>query len=135
MFAIFPLTLLPLIVINVLIYGNISALGADPLSYQVVTVQLLSGVNLTLTLADALIAFAVLCLFFEVARSSSKTITGYFLSIVVLGIYAAEFVLIAPAGTPLFFQLTLISLFSVVAGISVRTAARSLAYRRAERVR
>ena len=131
MFAIIPLTVLPLIIINVLTFYNIGALGPDPMAYQVVTVSLMSGESLTLVLSDALIAFAVLCLFFEVLRSSSKSIVNHFLSIVVLAIYVAELALVAEAATALFFQLTLISLFSVVAGlgINIRTASR-VAYSR-----
>jgi hypothetical protein len=134
MFAIIPLTVLPLIIINALIYGNISMLGPDPLSYQVVTVNLMSGQSLTLVLSDVLIAFAALCLFFEVLRSGSKRFLNHLLSTIVLAIYAAELVMVPQAGTPLFFLLTLISLFSVVAGfsINIRTAAR-VAYSRAER--
>jgi hypothetical protein len=132
MFAIIPLTVLPLIIINVLAFYTIPTLGPDPLAYQVVTVSLMSGESLTLVLSDALIAFAVLCLFFEALRSSSKSIVNHFLSVVVLAIYAAEFMLVPSAATPLFFQLTLISLFSVVAGfgINIRTASR-VAYSRA----
>lgn len=132
MFAIIPLTILPLIIINVLTFYNIPTLGPDPLAYQVVTVGLMSGESITLVLSDILIAFAVLCLFFEVLRSSSKSIVNHFLSIVVLAVYVAEFVLVPAAGTPLFFQLALISLFSVVAGlgINIRTASR-VAYSRA----
>jgi hypothetical protein len=131
MFAMIPLTVLPLIIINVLTFYNIPALGPDPLAYEILTVQLMSGQSLTLVLGDALISFAVLCLFFEALRSSSKSIVNHFLSVVVLAIYAAEFLLVAAAGTPLFFQLTLISLFSVVAGfgINIRTASR-VAYSR-----
>jgi hypothetical protein len=131
MFAMIPLTVLPLIIINVLTFYNIPTLGPDPLAYEILTVQLMSGQSLTLVLGDALISFAVLCLFFEALRSSSKSIVNHFLSVVVLAIYAAEFLLVAAAGTPLFFQLTLISLFSVVAGfgINIRTASR-VAYSR-----
>ena len=131
MFAMIPLTVLPLIIINVLTFYNIPALGPDPLASEILTVQLMSGQSLTLVLGDALISFAVLCLFFEALRSSSKSIVNHFLSVVVLAIYAAEFLLVAAAGTPLFFQLTLISLFSVVAGfgINIRTASR-VAYSR-----
>jgi len=132
MFAIIPLTVLPLIIINVLTFYNIGALGPDPMAYQVVTVSLMSGESLTLVLSDALIAFAVLCLFFEVLRSSSKSIVNHFLSIVVLAIYVAELALVAEAATALFFQLTLISVFSTFAGlgINIRTASR-VAYSRA----
>jgi hypothetical protein len=131
MFAIIPLTVLPLIIINVLTYYYIPALGPDPLGYQVVTVNLMSGQSLTLVLGDLLIAFAVLCLFFEALRSSSKSIVNHFLSLVVLAAYAGQFLLVPATGTPLFFQLTLISLFSVVAGfgINIRTASR-VAYSR-----
>lgn len=137
MFAIIPLTILPLIIFNVLTFAHISFFGADPMAYQVATIGMMSGQPWALPLSDVLIAFAILCLFFEILRSTgttSKSIFNHVLSTIVLIVYVVEFVLVREAASSVFFLLTLISLFDVLAGfsITIKTAVRDVAINRVE---
>jgi len=85
-----------------------------------------------MSVGDLLVTFAIFLLFFELmkaARSSYNTITNHVLSTIVLIVYIVEFIVAGIAAHSVFFILTLIALFDVVAGFSVtiRTATRDIA--------
>jgi quinol-cytochrome oxidoreductase complex cytochrome b subunit len=124
-----PLTILPLIVYNVVGY---SLSGADPWSNVLLGITMLSGQVWSLKLGDLLITFAIIILFFEVmkaARSSTNTISNHVLSTIVLIIYVVEFIVAGVAAHSVFFILTVIALFDVIAGfsITIKTATRDIA--------
>ncbi len=124
-----PLTILPLIVYNVVGY---SLSGADPWSNVLLNITMLSGQVWSLKLGDLLITFAIVILFFEVmkaARSSTNTISNHVLSTIVLIIYVVEFIVAGVAAHSVFFILTVIALFDVIAGfsITIKTATRDIA--------
>ena len=94
---------------------------------------MVSGARWALTLGDLMIALSITMLFLEImksGRTGTATITNHILSTIVLIIYVIEFILIDIAATSLFFILTLIALFDVIAGftITIRTATRDIAY-------
>jgi hypothetical protein len=124
-----PLTILPLIIYNIVGY---SLSGADPWANELFGITMISGVRWSMTIGDLLISFAILLLYFELmkaARSSHNTITNHVLSTVVLIVYVVEFIVAGVAADSVFFILTLIALFDVVAGFSVtiKTATRDIA--------
>jgi hypothetical protein len=124
-----PLTILPLIVYNVVGY---SLNGADPWSNVLLDITMLSGQVWSLKLGDLLVTFAIIILFFEVmkaARSSTNTISNHVLSTIVLIIYVVEFIVAGVAAHSVFFILTVIALFDVIAGfsITIKTATRDIA--------
>jgi hypothetical protein len=137
MIAAIPLTIIPLILFNLVAYGTIGFAGAggDPWAHEIFSLQMISGARWSLPLGDLLIVFAILMLFFEVmkaARASSRTIANHALSTVALILYIVEFIVLAPAAHSVFFILTVIALFDVVAGfsITIRTAARDVTFGR-----
>jgi hypothetical protein len=124
-----PLTILPLIVYNVVGY---SLSGADPWANELFGITMLSGQVWSLKLGDLLITFAIVILFFEVmkaARSSTNTISNHVLSTIVLIVYVVEFIVAGVAAHSVFFILTVIALFDVIAGfsITIKTATRDIA--------
>jgi|SRR3990167_6563242 hypothetical protein len=124
-----PLTILPLIVYNVVGY---SLSGADPWSNVLLNITMLSGQVWSLKLGDLLVTFAIVILFFEVmkaARSSTNTISNHVLSTIVLIVYVVEFIVAGVAAHSVFFILTVIALFDVIAGfsITIKTATRDIA--------
>lgn len=136
MIAAIPLTIIPLILFNLVAYGTIGIAGAgDPWAREIFSLQMISGARWSLPLGDLLIVFAIVMLFFEVmkaARASSRTIANHALSTVALILYVVEFIVLAPAAHSVFFILTVIALFDVVAGfsITIRTAARDVTFGR-----
>jgi hypothetical protein len=124
-----PLTLVPLIIYNViaLIFPGTTWTG------ELFRVTMVSGAPWALTLSDLMITLGITMLFLEIMKSGqtgSATVTNHILSTIVLIIYVIEFILINIAATSLFFILTIIALFDVIAGfsITIRTATRDVAY-------
>lgn len=128
MIAAIPLTVIPLILFNALGY----ALGGDPWGNVLLTIPLISGRPWEVTLADVMILVAMALLFVETLRSAApartSTITNHIVSTILLIVYIIEFITVPIAAESLFFVLTIIALFDVIAGftISIRSASRDI---------
>lgn len=128
MIAAIPLTIIPLILFNVLGY----ALDGDPWGNVLVRIPLISGRPWEVTLADVMILIALALLFIETLRSAApartSTITNHIISTILLIVYIIEFIAVPSAASSLFFVLTMIALFDVIAGftISIRSASRDI---------
>jgi hypothetical protein len=75
------------------------------------------------TLNDLLVALSILLLWLEVmraARPAPKYFTDHFLSLLVFGAAAAEFVMLPKFGNATFFLITLTAMVDFLAGISLR---------------
>ncbi len=128
-----PLTIIPLIVYNVVALAFPGALPDATWAREIFGLPMVSGSRWALTLGDFMVALAVTCLFFEIlksGRTGNATIANHILSTIVFVIYVVEFILIYSAATSLFFILTVIALFDVIAGftITIRTATRDISY-------
>jgi len=125
-----PLTIVPLILFNVIGF----AVGGNPWGNDLFVVPLMSGVGWPVTLTDLMILLGLAMLFFETLRSAqpsrTATITNHIVSTILLIVYVVEFIVVAVAANSLFFVLTAIALFDVVAGftISIRTAQRDISF-------
>lgn len=130
MIAAIPLTIIPLIVFNVVAFG----LGGTPWDTGLVTIPLISGAAWTITISDLMILLGLAMLFFETLRSAqvqnSTNIANHIISTILLIVYIVEFIVVRLAGNSLFFLLTVIALFDVVAGftISIKTAQRDISF-------
>jgi hypothetical protein len=85
-----------------------------------------------MTVGDLTIVLGIICLFFEVLKSTnstSRSITNHVLSTIVLILYIVEFIAVPPAAQSVFFILLVIALFDVIAGfsITIKTASRDVA--------
>ena len=123
-----PLTIIPLIIYNIVAFHLRHHLDGRDFGLTMV-----SGARWALTLGDLMITLAITMLFLEImksGRTGSATVTNHILSTIVLIIYVIEFILVDVAATSLFFILTIIALFDVIAGfsITIRTATRDIAY-------
>lgn len=129
MLAAIPLTIIPLILYNALGY----ALGGNPWGNTLFTLPLVGGAW-PVTISDLMILLAMVFLFFETLRSASptrsSTITNHIISTVLVIVYIIEFITVPVAATSLFFTLTVIALFDVIAGftISIRSASRDISF-------
>jgi hypothetical protein len=132
------LTAIPLTIIPLIVYNLIALIfpGAEPdasWTRDLFGLTMVSGARWALTMGDLMAALAIACLFFEImksGRTGNATIANHMLSTVVLIVYIIEFILVYAAATSLFFILTLIALFDVIAGftITIRTASRDVSY-------
>lgn len=125
-----PLTLIPLILFNILGY----TMGGNPWGNELFHIPLISGVTWPVTISDLMILLGLAMLFFETLRSAQPArggvITNHIISTILLVVYIVEFIVVPVAGDSLFFILTAMALFDVVAGftISIRTAQRDIAF-------
>jgi hypothetical protein len=125
---IIPLTVLPLILCNII---GITA-GATVWDSVLFTMPMISGARWAFTVRDLMLIFGLACLYFEVLKStssSSRAIINHSLSTVVLIVFLIEFLVVPFAAHSVFFILTLMALFDVVAGfsITIKAARRDLA--------
>jgi len=122
-----PLTIIPLILFNIVGFAD----GGAPWSGEIIGLTMVSGAHWAVTLGDLMITLGIVLLFLEVlksGRTSTPTITNHILSTIVLIIYVIEFIVVDFCANSVFFVLTLIALFDVVAGftITIRTASRDV---------
>jgi hypothetical protein len=117
----FPLLLIPVAICNIIVFLMPDLLLSAPTPLFAVTLP--SKDVWTVTLNDLLIALSIFLLWLEVIRASrpaSKYFTDHFLSLLVFGGAAAEFVMLPKFGNSTFFLLTLAAMVDFFAGISLR---------------
>ena len=107
----FPLLLIPL------------AASTDKAAGRpVASIALKSGANWNITVGDALLTFAVFLLMIEMvkaARPGAKTITETLLAILLCGGAIAEFVLLPPFATSVFFLLIAMTVVDVLGSLAI----------------
>ena len=123
----FPLLLIPLAVVNIIAF----LMPGVSIGAPIYTVPLTSGVSWTITFADALLAFSMLLLFFEAAktvRPNGKYLTDHLLSFLVFGGAAAEFVMLPQPqfSNSTFFLLTVLAFVDFITGITLRLRLRRM---------
>ncbi len=124
MFA-FPLLLIPLAVVNIIAF----LMPTVSLGAPIYTVPLTSGVSWTVTFSDALIAFGILLMLFEAAktvRPNGRYLTDHLLSFIVFGGATAEFVMLPQFGNSTFFLLTVLAFVDFVSGITLHLRLRRM---------
>ena len=131
------LSALPFTLISFLIYNGIafSIAAGNPgfWTSPVFGFQMVSGASFQLLAGDLLIAVALFFLFIEVLKATrvgTATLFDHMLSVLVLVAFIVEFLVLPQAATSVFFVLTMIALFDVVAGfsISITGARRDVAF-------
>ena len=117
----FPLLLIPLAICNIIVFLMPDLALSAPV--PLFSIPLMSKDVWVVTLNDLLVALGILLLLLEVmraARPAAKYFTDHFLSLVVFGVAAAEFVMLPKFGNSTFFLITLIAMVDFFAGISLR---------------
>jgi hypothetical protein len=127
----FPFTIVTLVIYNIVIIFS----GPEAWDNVLVTLNLFSDVAWPLTTGMLMIVAGLLILLIEILRATTierKAITNHVISVVVLIIYAVEFVVVAEAGNSIFFLLTIIALVDVLGGIvvTIRLATRDFTFDR-----
>jgi hypothetical protein len=117
-----PLTVLPWIAFNIV--GE--AHGAAIWNTVVFDLPMVSQQVWAFTAGDLMVLFGVVCLFGEVLKStntSTRAIVNHILSTLVFIVYLVEFIVIGFAAQSVFFILTILALFDVLAGLTISIAA------------
>jgi len=121
----FPLLLIPLAVVNIIAF----LMPTVSLGVPIYAVPLTSGVSWTITFSDALLAFSMLLMFFEAAktvRPNGKYLTDHLLSFLVFGGATAEFVMLPQFGNSTFFLLTVLAFVDFITGVTLRLRLRRM---------
>ena len=131
MLAALPLTLIPLVLHNLGMIGVMGGGGVVGLGQIVISLQMLSGADWTMTIGDLLIVVALVFLFVEILRASRNgrgSLLNHILSMLVFIVYLVEFLLVRDAATQVFFILMTITLVDVIGGfaVAVRSAGRDV---------
>ena len=116
-----PLLLIPLIAYN---FFAFLFMGGSPggWSQQLLTIPMVSGVQWSLTSGDLMLVLGLVCLFFEVLKSTNtgrNSVIEHMLSVVVFVIFLVEFLLVGAAASSVFFILMMMAIVDVVAGFTV----------------
>lgn len=124
----FPLLLIPFAIINIIAF----LMPTVSLTDALYDVPLPSGLTWSLTSSDALLALAMLLLFFEIAKAArpgAKYFTDHLLSFLVFAGAAAEFVLLPKPqfATSTFLLLIVLAFVDFAASIVVRVRRARLA--------
>jgi hypothetical protein len=119
----FPMILIAVAAYNLLVFGGATT-GHDTASLlgQNFPVAILSGDIWKITLGDGLLALALLLLFIETikaARTSHREIINHALSLLTFIGALTEFIILKGFGTSVFFLITAMCLFDVVAGYTI----------------
>jgi hypothetical protein len=123
----------PFLIVVILIYNLIVFLSATALGDTVLSVPMMSGAVLGVTIGDMVVLLGLVVLFIEVlksARAAASTIIDHMLSTAVFIVALVEFLIVRQAGTAVFLIITTICLIDVVAGytVSIRSARRDIAF-------
>jgi hypothetical protein len=124
-----PFTIAPLIIYNLVGLGLFGAYSPGFWTNPVFSVDMISGMKLTLELGHWMIVAGLLVLFVELlkaTRSAEPSLYDHAGSLIVFIVYLVQFIAVSYCADGIFFLLLLIALIDVAAGftISLRTARR-----------
>jgi hypothetical protein len=131
------LFLVPLLVVPLVLYNIVGFLffGGNPAGFanQLFAIFMPSKAPWVLTVGDLLVLVGLVCLFFEILKSTrtgNTSIVEHILSTIVFVIYLIEFILVGASASSAFFILMIMSLIDVIAGFSVSMSAaqRDISY-------
>jgi hypothetical protein len=116
----------PLLVIPFLIYNAIgfTLYGGQPGGWatELFRVPMVSGTQWALTSGDLLLVVGLVCLFFEVLKSTNtgrSSVIEHMLSTALFVLFLIEFLLAGAAASSVFFLLMIMAVVDVVAGFTI----------------
>jgi hypothetical protein len=86
------------------------------------TIPMVSGVAWSVTWSDLILVGGLVCLFFEVIKSTNtgrNSVVEHMASTALFVVFLIEFLLFAPAASSTFFILMIMALVDVVAGFTI----------------
>jgi hypothetical protein len=116
-----PLLIIPFVLYNILAF---TVFGGQPGGWanQLFQVRMVSGTEWSLTWGDLMLVIGLICLFFEVLKSTNTgrtSILEHMLSTALFVVFLIEFILAGAAASSTFFLLMMMSIVDVVAGFSI----------------
>jgi membrane-associated HD superfamily phosphohydrolase len=126
------LLVFPFLAYNLVVF---TIFGANPVNWAagMFAIPMPSGMPWAISAGDFLLVVGIVCLFFEVlksTRSARASIVEHMLSMVIFVVMLVEFLLVGAASSSVFFLLMVMSLIDVVAGftVSITSASRDVEF-------
>lgn len=116
-----PLLVIPFVLYNLLAFAMFGGLPGG-WSSQLFSIHMVSGTDWSLTWGDLMLLIGIICLFFEVLKSTNtgrSSLIEHMLSTVLFIVFLVEFILLGAAASSTFFLLMAMSFVDVVAGFSI----------------
>ncbi|MBN9305848.1 MAG: hypothetical protein BGO82_01555 [Devosia sp. 67-54] len=116
-----PLLVIPFVLYNLLAFAMFGGLPGG-WSSQLFSIHMVSGTDWSLTWGDLMLLIGIICLFFEVLKSTNtgrSSLIEHMLSTVLFIVFLVEFILVGAAASSTFFLLMAMSFVDVVAGFSI----------------
>jgi hypothetical protein len=125
-----PLLLIPFLAYNFFAFLFMGG-SPDGWATQLLSIPMVSGVSWALTAGDLLLVLGLVCLFFEILKSTNTgraSVVEHMLSTLVFVLFLVEFLLLGAAASSVFFILMMMAIFDVVAGftVSITSAGRDV---------
>ncbi len=116
-----PLLVIPFLLYNVL---ALTLMGWNPAGWttSLFTVPMVSGVAWSLSWSDLMLVVGLVCLFFEVLKSTNtgrSSVIEHMLSTLLFVVFLVEFLLVGAAASSTFFLLMIMALVDVIAGFTI----------------
>ncbi|MEQ1768741.1 MAG: hypothetical protein ABL879_02800 [Devosia sp.] len=116
-----PLLIIPFLIYNVVAF---TAYGGNPAGWssQIFSIPMVSGQRWALTSGDLLLVVGLVCLFFEVLKSTNTgrtSVIEHMLSTALFVVFLIEFLLTGAAASSVFFLLMVMAIVDVVAGFTI----------------
>ena len=116
-----PLLLIPFVLYNIL---AATVMGWQPEGWtqQLFSIPMVSGESWALTWSDLMLVIGLVCLFFEVIKSTNtgrNSVIEHMASTALFVVFLIEFLLFAPAASSTVFILMMMALVDVVAGFTI----------------
>jgi hypothetical protein len=118
-----PLLIIPFLIYNALAF---TLFGGRPEGWSglpgVLSIPMVSGATWSLTWGDLILVVGLVCLFFEVLKSTNTgrtSVIEHMLSTALFVVFLIEFLLIGAAASSAFFLLMIMAVVDVVAGFTI----------------
>jgi len=128
-FTVLPLMIIPIIIYNIMAFADATFATAEQLSTRLnepfQSVQMASGASWVITPGHALMAVALVTLFFELLKSTGvgrAAIMNHAFSMILFIFCLIEFLMLEAFATSVFFLIMLMALMDVMAGFIVTIA-------------
>jgi hypothetical protein len=116
----------PLLIIPFLIYNLIAFVvyGGDPSRWNgaILSIPMVSNQSWSLTSGDLMLVLGLVCLFFEVIKSTNtgrNSVIEHMVSVLLFVVFLVEFILVGACASSVFFLLMVMSVVDVVAGFTI----------------
>ena len=117
-----PLLLIPFLIYNAFAFTIFGGGTEGWRLANLVTIPMVSGQSWTLTGGDLLLVGGLVCLFFEVLKSTNtgrSSVIEHMLSTLLFVVFLVEFLLVGAAASSTFFLLMMMALVDVIAGFTI----------------